>query len=294
MTCVWPVDPASCCTGWDDYSLPVRAAARITATEILFALSGRQFTGISLASAFPGDGAALEEAGYTLDGCTITVRPCRQHSGTACDSCGWPGSRTGSSWYAPWIPYLHDGTWYNASCGACGDTCACDGTLDELVLPGPVSSVSRVVVDGALFTDWALYDTATLVRTDGEPWPRCQNLGANLSDAGTWAVEYVRGLPVPVGGERAAGILACELAKACTGQKCRIPANVTEVTRDGVSYTFDPTVYYQSGLTGIPEVDLWLNAVNPGHNRRPSGIYSPQTITSDRVRRTPKEVWPTS
>lgn len=292
MVCVWPLDPSSCCPDWDDYDPGTRASAWITASQILWSLSGRRFVGVPLADEY--DGLYTPTAGWDDTGCTTTLRPCRQHTGIACDTCGWPGMGAGIGWYGgpAFIPYLAGGQWYNATCGTCGTTCDCDGTLDRLELPGPVAAVGAVYIDGEIFTDWSLYNSETLIRTDGEPWPRCQNLAADLTEAGTWAVEYVRGIPVPVGGRRAAAILACELAKACTGQKCRIPANVTEVTRNGVSFTFDPTVYYTSGLTGIPEVDLWLSATNPGRNRRSSAVYTPHTLTRDNVRRQPGEVTP--
>lgn len=292
MTCVWPAD-LSCCD-WDSYDVQVRASALVAATEILWALSGRVFAGEPMADAFTADEMTeLKIAGYTPD-CSTILRPCKQHCGTACDMCGWPGPIAGPSWYTPWMPYLRDGTWFNASCGSCGDLCQCGAPLDELELPGPVAKVNAVYIDGAVFTEWALYNSDTLVRTDGEDWPGCQHLDRELTDEGTWAVDYVRGVPVPEGGKRAAGLLACELAKLCTGDKtCRIPANVTSVTRDGVSFTFDPNEFYAQGKTGIPAIDLWLSAVNPGHMREPSGVYTPQTLRRRGwQRRQPGEVRP--
>jgi hypothetical protein len=296
VTCVWPADTA-CCPEWEEYPVEVRASALITATDLLWTLSGRQFTGIPLGEAFPDEAAqgALVAAGYTLENCYTILRPCKEHCGTACcDTCGWPGSAAGAGWYSPWMPYIQGGQWFNATCDTCQDSCQCGAPLDELNLPGPVADVKTVWVDGAVFTDWVLYAPNRLMRTDGEPWPECQHLDRDLTEEGTWAVQYAQGVPVPEGGKRAAGQLACDFARLCAGDKrCRIPANVVSVTREGVSYDLDPTSFYTAGLTGIPAVDLWLSSVNPGHNRRASGVYTPQTVgRRDWVRRQPGEVTP--
>ena len=51
----------------------------------------------------------------------------------------------------------------------------------------------------------------------------------------TFSVTYLNGYPVDGLGAYAAGVLAMEFAKACTGGKCRLPAGVTSVARQGVS-----------------------------------------------------------
>ncbi|MGW0681816.1 hypothetical protein ACWD2L_00440 [Streptomyces sp. NPDC002754] len=293
MTCIWPAD-MSCCEEWSSYPVEVRASALITASDILWALSGRVFTGEPLSSAFtPEEIAELEALGYT-DGCSTILRPCKQHCGSPCDTCGWPGDLYGANWYAPWAPYMDNGRWFNATCGTCGDRCQCGTGLDVLALPGPVAKVNAVYVDGTVFTDWALYNADMLVRTDGEQWPGCQSLDKDLTEEGTWGVDYTRGVPVPEGGKRAVAQLACDFARLCAGDKrCRIPANVVAVTRDGVSYDLDPTSFYAEGKTSIPAVDIWLASVNPKHIPRPFGVYTPQTVRRDGyVRRQPGEVTP--
>jgi hypothetical protein len=50
-----------------------------------------------------------------------------------------------------------------------------------------------------------------------------------------WAVTYERGVPVPAGGQVAAGTYACEAAKAMTGDTtCRLPRRVQSLVRQGV------------------------------------------------------------
>ena len=94
---------------------------------------------------------------------------------------------------------------------------------------------------------------------------------------GSFAVQYWRGTPVPPGGRRAVSMLACELWKACTGDKtCRLPQHVQSVTREGVQYTMvDPTDHTAGGKTGLPDVDMWINQVNPKGMKQQVGVWSP-------------------
>jgi hypothetical protein len=60
------------------------------------------------------------------------------------------------------------------------------------------------------------------------------------------------------------GLLAKEFMNACSGGKCRLPRRVRSVSRQGVTMDMvDPTSIYAEGLTGLPEIDTWLKAVNP-------------------------------
>lgn len=292
MTCIWPAD-TTCCPEWDTYDVQLRAVALVSASDVLWRLTGRIFSGVPMEDAFtPEEMDTLIDAGYTPD-CSTIIRPCRKHD--PCDTCGMVTNGAGWAYgTGAFIPYLDGGQWFNAVCGRCGDTCQCGADVDQIELPGPVAQINTVWVDGEVFNDWALYNSNILIRTDGEQWPACQDLAADLTAEGTWGVDYQRGIPVPADGRRAAGILACEFARLCAGDKrCRIPAQVTQVTREGVSYTIDPNEFFTVGLTGIPQVDLFISSVNPGHNRRPSGVYTPDTVTRKPwMRRQPGEVTP--
>ena len=90
----------------------------------------------------------------------------------------------------------------------------------------------------------------------------------------TLGVTYVPGLVPGAGGQWAAGVLACEFAKACTGAKCRLPSSVTSVARNGVAMEFDNGLF-SNGLTGIREVDAYLLSINPHGLRTPSLVWSP-------------------
>lgn len=112
-------------------------------------------------------------------------------------------------------------------------------------------------------------------------WPTCQDMTKPVTEVGTWAVTYLKkGRRVPEAGLWAAGLLACELIKACTlGEECcALPGNVTSVSREGVSIDFEKlnlAIGGNKGRTGIPEVDLWLQTVNPYNVSGRSRAYSP-------------------
>src|SRR5262245_27247636 len=95
-----------------------------------------------------------------------------------------------------------------------------------------------------------------------------------LGEPGTLGITYIPGIVPDAAGLWAAGILACEFAKACSGQKCRLPSSVTSVTRQGVTYMMG-TSMYPNGLTGIREVDAYLISVNPYGVTVPSLVWSP-------------------
>ncbi len=94
-----------------------------------------------------------------------------------------------------------------------------------------------------------------------------------LDEPGTWSVTYTRGVPPPPGSAKLVGLLAQEFLAACNGGKCRLPRRVRSVTRQGVTMDMvDPTDVYATGKTGIPEIDLWLSAVNPHRVQEPISV----------------------
>jgi hypothetical protein len=235
----WPLDP-QCLYGLPadpaDYT-PAQLAAVTAASELLW----RWTAGV-------------------YDTCTRVVRPCRAD----CQP-GWP------------TPVLEAGRWLNMLCG-CGGAppCYC-GAASTVQLPGPVASVSEVLQDGlALPPDAYRVDSwALLVRLDGQSWPACQDMGKATTQPGTWQVTYRQGSDVPAGGRRAAGALAAELLRSCTGGGCtRLPANTTSVTREGVSVLIDTSGLATAWRTGLPEVDLWVYAVNPNRVQQRSAVHS--------------------
>jgi len=86
----------------------------------------------------------------------------------------------------------------------------------------------------------------------------------------------MQGTPWPDGIGIVAGILACELAKACVGAKsCRLPQRVQTITRQNVTIGFQDRFEGLSLLhTGLWEVDAFIEAARWTGNMAPS-ITSP-------------------
>lgn len=258
--CGWSADRTCCPVE----RLPdgVWEASVATATEVLWALTGRQF------------GA-----------CPRTLRPC--HVPCPCDPC----DRCAGGQGPQWLPALIGGQFYNLTCQK-GDGCQCGSELPTVILPGPVHRILDVMVDGKTLASsaYAVYDRRSLVRTDGGTWPSCQHLERELTEPGTWAVTYERGKPLSQAGKRAVGLLACELSRLCAGDNCRLPSRVTSVVRDGVTWSFDAEGFYTEGLTGIPEVDMWIKAVNPNKIMRRASSWSPDGPKMPRQRTSPYDL----
>jgi hypothetical protein len=221
------------------------------ASDMLWRLSGRQFSGP----------------------CEDVVRPCRR-SGVG----GQPEAVNAA---------ISLGTWsWQESWGTCGcggqperGSCSCPALHEVTLGAYPVRLVTRVLVDGEEVdpSAYQVHDDRWLVRVDGEDWPCCQDLRADPeTDADTFQVEFVYGALPPPSGELAARTLACELARSRAGMECRLPQRVTAITRQGVSMAFlDSQDFITEGLTGIYEVDMFLQSVNPNGLERRAGVLSP-------------------
>jgi hypothetical protein len=217
--------------------------AASAATEIVWALSGRQ---------------------YGL--CEVTLRPCRR----TCYGDDWWTSY-GAPWSAsyPGGGYSYGpagwGFWFDLSCGSCHGGCSCR-EVPEVVLPSPVNSVTRVMVAGAPMAtgSYRVDNNRLLVRTDGQRWPRCNDLILDDSHPGTWSVTALYGREVPVMGRIAVGELACEILKVLDGQDCRLPAGIQSLTRQGISVNFPEVgALFKEGRTGLYSVDAFVTTANP-------------------------------
>jgi hypothetical protein len=197
--------------------------------------------------------------------CSTVLRPCRS------DCRGSTYWRRGNGLH----PAIIGGQWTNLVCGACGDNCTC-GVPTSLRLPGPIVSISQVLLGGVVLPPAAyrVDNGTTLVRTDGGRWPWCQDMALPTTAPGTFSVAYDFGREVPIGGQLAAGVLACELAKAaCRDSTCALPQRVQTITRQGVTMAMlDPFDGIEAGRTGIWLIDSWVaSIVKP---TRPGGVYS--------------------
>lgn len=255
--CPWPVDPACLADDWDSLDDEVKDRAVALASATLTRLTG-----------------------YRVGGCPITVRPCK----AGCAGSYQPGYWDMQSMYgAGFWPHIESGVWVN-SCG-CQTDCACEA-LCEIALPPPVGRVDQVMLGGVL-VDPATYriDGNRLVWTGATacPWPTCQAMSKPLTAPGTFGVTYLNGYPVDGLGAYAAGIMAMEYARACTGGKCRLPAGVTSIARQGVAFEIASGAF-PSGMTGIREVDTYLALWNPAALRSGPRVWSPD-LHSARVTR---------
>lgn len=227
MTCDWPLLGCDTCC---DLDVPpdVLEAAQEAAVDWLWNATNRRF-----------------------GNCQVTILPCLQ----TCDAGYGP--------WSAWVPYHTRSGWVNVGCGRCRDACSCS-SISEVILP-TVGTVSEVAEDGVVLdpSAWRVDNMRRLVRLDGGVWPTCQDFAA---DPPTWTVTYAPGYPVPSMGQLAAATLACQLARRACGAKCDLPANATQVTRQGVSITLDPSM-----STGLWTVDQWIEMIN----RPVSRVWSP-------------------
>lgn len=160
--------------------------------------------------------------------------------------------------------------------GPCGcDSCACK-RIPEISLASPIAHVWSVSIDGMLLgpSDYLIVDGRKLIRTDGLPWPSCQDMTVGPCDPGSFTIEYIPGIEPDAAGLWAAGVLACEYAKSCSGGKCRLPASVSTVSRQGMTITMDEGMF-SNGLTGIREVDAYILSINPNKLKIPAQVWSP-------------------
>lgn len=243
--CDWPVD-TSAVPAWGDAEDTQQALAKAIASYVMWALSGRRF-GV----------------------CELVHRPC-------------PPRRTDRGVVAAPVPGRGDFRvlWpgWPGSPGWCSHSGGCGCARGhEYALPGPVVGVSEVLVDGGVL-DTALWRVQGdyLIRKD-KHWPFTQDLALDPGQPGTWQVTYTRGIPVPAAGQYATGILAGEVLKAIRRNAgCRLPSRAQSVSRQGVDVQLlDATTFLEGGRTGLPEVDLWLIAVNPKKHTAPPAVWSP-------------------
>ena len=238
------------------------------ATELLWALSGRQFLGD------PTDPT-----------CQVTLRPCRRDcwDQPIAGAGVWPGG-----WSYP-QPALVGGQWLNLVCGGCPGTCSCSA-LSEVLLPAPVHHVVEVRLDGTPLASgaWRVDDARKLVRVDGGAWPWCQDLAAGDTQPGTFAVTLVIGRELPAVAALAVGEVACEVLRALDGEDCRLPRNVTNLARQGVTIALqDPAALADQGRLGLPWADRFLAAYNPHGLTRRARVYDVDRIATPRRVDTP-------
>lgn len=247
---------ADVCSPCDDYAFDVVLLTNSLqwASDILYDLTMRRWLGV----------------------CSELVRPCGIETG------GYPMADRGHYWLPGRRGWCGCSTWHSCGCSS----------YSELRLPrNPVDADSIVVTIDGTPVDPARYrldDGFRLVyqpespSADRQGWPCCQDISLPAGQLGTWTVEYDFGEDPPVGGTMSAAILGCQLALACQPEtlgRCRLPKRVTSITRQGITVAavLDPMELFAKGLTGIPEVDLWVASANRGQANRGASVGVPNT-----------------
>jgi hypothetical protein len=161
----------------------------------------------------------------------------------------------------------------------------------------PVIEVTQVLIDGVTIPsdEYELQDYRRLVRmlptenatpTEMYGWPTAQRLDLPDTEVGTFSVTYMYGYSPPPGGVLAAKVYGQYIAKSISGDPNVLPIRTTSTTRQGVSTaTVDVEDIVARGLTGIKIVDDWIGSVNPGKQKFKAQVYSPDV---GRARRLPR------
>ncbi|HEY6564064.1 MAG TPA: hypothetical protein VIY86_06180 [Pirellulaceae bacterium] len=215
--------------------------------------------------------------GYRLSLCPVTIRPCASR----CNMQTWYVAPVGSGNFAgappgsAFSPYVSNGVWFNAcGCTTPGD-CSCSA-LCEVILPSTVGGIESVWMDGVELekSSFRVDNGNRLIRLDGECFPACQDMTINdPTEGGLW-VSYYPGVAPNDLFRYAAGVLATEFYKACSGRDCRLPSGVTNISRAGISMEISPGTF-PGGMTGIPEVDAVIRVYNPYALKSPPRVLSP-------------------
>lgn len=227
--------------------------------------------------------------------CPITVRPCRDNCASRWSTYRGRGlPTTNLPWtegaVGPLNPALIGGQWWNLPCGGncTGDICSCT-YVPTVELAGPVASIDSVRLNGYILdpTAYRLDNYKYLIRTDGDDWPVCQDMVNDpLTDNNTFQVTYEIGVEVPAGGQLAAGILACQMAKAaCSDKSCQLPQRIQQITRQQVqSVVLDSYgSMYEYGTTGLWIVDSWVGSIMASNRQTGSRVSSPDYRPSRRT-----------
>jgi hypothetical protein len=247
--CLWPMDPACQDETWQSYSPEVQQRARALASATLQRLVG---------------GRVAE--------CPVKVRPNPSRG-----VCWAPPNYLDFHYGRTFTPLNWGGQWLNCV--------PCPPESKTVSLPAPVGRIDEVRVDGVVIpsSSYTVIENSLVWMGEGDaPWPSSQDVNKPDTEEGTFSVTYLNAYPVDSNGAYAVGLLALEFAKSCTNGKCRLPSNVTNIVRQGVSMAV-VTGAFPGGLTGIREVDAYIALWNPDKLRQAPTVWSPDMARARRV-----------
>lgn len=247
--CGWEITACGCGSCWDTYTPEVRSTAAALAIRTMWMATARRY-----------------------GQCDVVVQPCpkpallREYQTYPVDHPDYGGA------------YLHQGRWHNGCSGSDEDAGCCSGCEVELDGPTSTAGITLVTVSGVVVPagSYEVMNGHILVRTDGECWPTCINYSTQTPPQ--FQVEYKKGEAIPVGVQRATERLACEYAKACTGNSsCALPSRLRSLSRQGVEMTVEELSTEDPGRirTGIPAVDAIIALENPHGRTQRSLVLTP-------------------
>ena len=161
----------------------------------------------------------------------------------------------------------------------------CCGGADSIPLKGPFSipvwdvAGVRLGPDAYPVSSWR-YDrpSSTLYRVPPDVWPVRDEKWSNPGEGEAFVVDAEIGTPPDAWALDVAARLTKELYLSCTGVKCRLPTNVTNVTSQGITVRLRD----QEINTFIPELGAWVASVNPHNARLPGAVFSPDLAAARR------------
>lgn len=217
--------------------------------------------------------------GYTLSLCPVLVRPCSAR----CSTVTWDeapvigGNLVGIPSGGVFSPYVSGGQWFNGCGCRSADSCGCS-VICQIIMPTPVGAITQVRLGGAVLdpSAYRVDNGNRLVRQDGECWPACQDMNLPATSNEAFVIEYYPNLAPNDLLRYAAGVLAAEYFKACSGKSCRLPQGVTNVSRNGITMDI-PAALFPNGATGLREVDPIIRIYNPNGLKMRSRVLSPDS-----------------
>jgi hypothetical protein len=242
-------------------SVALATQMAVVASNICYRLSRRMFTGL---------------AG------PVTVRPLARPTDVDTRFGYWGGGGAGGG-------YLNGGQFAGAYGQQSGGVNYFGSSKpSEVELGGfPIVQILAVKIDGVVIppNEYYVQNRRVLVRArasaSAEPterwgWPMAQNLALPDTQENTFSVRYLYGVAPPEEGVLAATTLATQLVLNAIGEDNSLPQRVTSITRQGVSVAVvDVMDFFSRGLTGIWEVDAFIEAVNPTKAKLPGLAWSP-------------------
>ena len=244
----------------DEQVADICAEGASAASEVLYLLSGRQFTG----NCGP-----------------VTIRPVARPENADNRGYGWAGGAGGWGY-----------GWGASSIGNLGQPPVVTLYAEDLppyieLYDYPVTRIVEVKINGVVIPpdEYELREFKWLIRklptqssiaTEMWGWPTSQIQYLPDDQQNTFSVTYEFGQDPGVMGRMAARALAENIIKPLLGDANAYPERITTLTRQGVTAQIASVIdIMKSKGTGIRTVDQWLVAVNPNKRQKRAVVFSP-------------------